>query len=123
MLQCSKYKPQQGFSGATIGPALVKRFNATFTKSRSLLRRWRAGARYLHMGYCAGAQDLRNLLSVAAKLRLLADDTLCRGDRSLYLMTAEALETRAQWLAAALPPEEHETISEPQAHLPVDLTI
>ena len=75
------------------------------------------------MGHCAGAQDLRNLLSVAAKLRLLANDTLCRGDQSLYLMTAEALETRAQWLAAALPSEKHETNSEPQAHLPVDMVV
>ena len=75
------------------------------------------------MGQCAGARDLRNLLSVAAKLRLLANDTLCRGDQSLYLMTAEALETRAQWLAAALPPENHDTDSEPQTHLPVDLIV
>jgi len=50
-----------------------------------------------------GARNLRNLLSVAAKLRHLADDTLCQGDHSLYLMAAEALEKRAHWLAAALP--------------------
>ena len=75
------------------------------------------------MGQRAGARDLRNLLSVAAKLRLLANDTLCRGDRSLYLITAEALETRAQWLAAALPPENYSADSEPQSHLPVDMIV
>jgi hypothetical protein len=75
------------------------------------------------MGHFAGAQDLRNLLSVAAKLRLLADDTLCRGDRGLYLMAAEALETRAEWLAAALPEERCEQEVQPAPHLPVDLII
>jgi hypothetical protein len=76
------------------------------------------------MGQHAGARDLRNLLSVAAKLRHLANDTLCRGDQSLYLMTAEALETRAKWLAAALPqesPEQPDT--NPKVHLPIDLIV
>lgn len=75
------------------------------------------------MGSFTGARDLRNLLSVAAKLRHLANDTLCQGDRSLYLMAAEALEKRAQWLAAALPEDRHEEDSEPLPHPPVDLTI
>jgi hypothetical protein len=75
------------------------------------------------MGSFTGARDLRNLLSVAAKLRHLADDTLCQGDRSLYLMAAEALEKRAHWLAAALPEDRHEENIEPLPHPPVDLII
>jgi hypothetical protein len=72
----------------------------------------------------AGAQDLRNMLSVAAKLRHLADDTLCRSDRSLYLMAAEALETRAHVLAETLPEDIHdEPEIDAKAHLPVDLII
>ena len=70
-----------------------------------------------------GARNVRNLLSVAAKLRHLADDTLCQGDRSLYLMAAEALEMRAHWLAAALPEDRHEEKVEPLSHPPVDLVI
>lgn len=70
-----------------------------------------------------GARNLRNLLSVAARLRHLADDTLCRGDRSLYLMAADALEKRAHWLAAALPEDRHEETIEPLPHPPVDLVI
>jgi hypothetical protein len=75
------------------------------------------------MGHSAGARDLRNLLAVAAKLRLLANDTLCRGDQTLYLMAAEALEKRAQWLAATLPQESHDKDTDPGLHLPVDLII
>jgi len=48
-----------------------------------------------------GARDLRNLLAVAIRLRHLANDTLCQGDRSLYLMAAGALAKRARWLGAA----------------------
>jgi hypothetical protein len=64
------------------------------------------------MGYQAGARDLRELLSVAAKLRHLAEDTLCQGDKGLYLMAAEALEKRAEWLAVTLPPDQD---TQPQA--------
>ena len=70
-----------------------------------------------------GAHNLRNLLSVAAKLRHLADDALCQGDHSLYLMAAEALEKRAHWLAAALPQDRPEENIEPLPHPPVDLVI
>jgi hypothetical protein len=66
---------------------------------------------------------MRNLLAVATKLRLLANDTLCRGDQALYLMTAEALETRAQWLAVALPEESPQPETEPRPHLPIDLIV
>jgi hypothetical protein len=75
------------------------------------------------MASFTGARDLRNLLSVATKLRHLANDTLCQGDRSLYLTAAEALEKRAHWLAAALPEDRHEENIEPQPHPPVDLII
>ena len=70
-----------------------------------------------------GARDLRNLLAVAIKLRHLANDTLCQGDRSLYLMAADALEKRARWLAAALPEEPYDRNVEPAPPQPVDLTI
>lgn len=78
------------------------------------------------MGYQAGARDLRELLSVAAKLRHLANDTLCQGDRVLYLMAAEALEKRAEWLAVTLP---QDRVTQPQAQeaprprQPVDVTV
>jgi hypothetical protein len=75
------------------------------------------------MGQHAGAAVLRNLLSVARKLRLLADDTLCQGDQALYLMAAEALEKRAEWLAATLPEDVQEQESDPRLHVPVDLVI
>jgi hypothetical protein len=55
------------------------------------------------MAYAAGARDLQVLLWVASKLRELANDSLCLGDQTLYLMAAEALEKRAAWLAAGLP--------------------
>jgi hypothetical protein len=70
-----------------------------------------------------GARDLRNLLAVAIKLRHLANDTLCQGDRSLYLMAADALEKRARWLAAALPEEHNVQNVDPTPPLPVDLII
>jgi hypothetical protein len=69
------------------------------------------------------ARNLRNLLSLAAKLRQLANDSLCQGDRALYLMTAEALEKRAEWLAATLPDERTEPRDNPKLHKPVDVII
>jgi hypothetical protein len=75
------------------------------------------------MAYAAGARDLQALLWVASKLRVLANDTLCLGDQTLYLMAAEALEKRASWLAAALPPHTPEQEDDCQAHMPVSLII
>jgi hypothetical protein len=83
------------------------------------------GGRYWPDGVC-GAWDLRNLLSVAAKLRLLAAETRAKGDQLLYLMTAEALEKRADRLAATLPNEHHDQDVEddaPWRHRPVDLIV
>lgn len=71
----------------------------------------------------AGAPDLRNLLSLALKLRRLANDSHCLGDQALYLMTAEALEKRAAWLAATLPSETNEQRDNPGPHKPVDVII
>lgn len=70
-----------------------------------------------------GARNLRNLLSLAAKLRQLANDSLCMGDQALYLMTAEALEKRAERLAATLPAERTEHRDNPKLHKPVDVII
>lgn len=71
----------------------------------------------------AGTLYLRNLLSLAIRLRQLANDAHCLGDQALYLMTAEALEKRAEWLAATLPSERSEQHDKPRPHTPVDLTI
>jgi hypothetical protein len=79
--------------------------------------------RYLRMGEFAGTIELRNLASLAAALRRLANESLCRGDQALYLLTAEALENRAEWLAAALPQENSEQRHGPGPHKPVDVTI
>ena len=67
--------------------------------------------------------ELRNLVTLAASLRQLANESLCRGDQALYLLTAEALEKRAEWLAAALPQESSEQHHSPVSHKPVDVTI
>ena len=73
------------------------------------------------MGYFAGARDLRNLLAVAGKLRLLAADTLATVDRDLYLTAAAALEARARWMADTLPEDRSERDCD--SHRPVDLLI
>lgn len=74
------------------------------------------------MGQAVSAEDLRDLLWVAARLRRLAGDALCQGDRALYLITAEALETRAGYLAAPLPQAQAKP-DDPELHQPIDLTI
>jgi hypothetical protein len=121
MVQCSNYKAR---------PAayvhLHASFHATFTKNRALLLPSRRAAVIGPMAYAAHARDLRNLLSVAAKLRLLAAETRAKGDQLLYLMTAEALEKRADRLAATLPNEHHDQDVEddaPWRHRPVDLIV
>lgn len=73
------------------------------------------------MGYFPAAPDLRNLLKVAGKLRLLAADTLATVDRDLYLTAAAALEARARWLADTLP--EDRDSAHRDSHRPVDLLI
>jgi hypothetical protein len=75
------------------------------------------------MNRFASTTDLRQLLSLASKLRELANDTMCLGDQALYLMTAEALEKRAEWFATTLPQERNEVQREPGPHKPIDVTI
>jgi hypothetical protein len=70
-----------------------------------------------------GAAELRNLLSLATMLRQLANDSLCRGDQALFLLTAEALEIRAEWLATTLPRKTAEQDTDPGLHKSVDVTI
>lgn len=72
------------------------------------------------MGYAA--DDLRNLLSVAKKLRGLAQESPAAADRSLYLAAAVALEARAAWLAGHLPEARYDQ-EEPVLHRPVDLLV
>ncbi len=73
----------------------------------------------------ASAQDLRNMLSVAAKLRLLADETPLEGDQELYQEAADALEKRAAWLSGTLPDMSYDPVPDrkPELHKPVDLVI
>lgn len=121
MLQCSNYKARQAAS-----VRLRASFHATFTKNRALPLPSREADVICGMAYAAHARDLRNLLSVAAKLRVLAAETRAKGDQLLYLMTAEALEKRAGWLSATLPQEHHDRDVEndaPWRHRPVDLII
>ena len=48
----------------------------------------------------------------------------CAGaTRRSYLLTAEALEKRAEWLAATLPRKTAEQDSDPGLHKPVDVII
>jgi hypothetical protein len=93
MLQCSKYKARPSKPGATIGLCPPAEFHATFTKSPSFAAHPGDAQVICGMDSFTGARNVRNL--VAAKRRHLADDTLCQGDRSLYLMAAEALDKRA----------------------------
>jgi hypothetical protein len=62
------------------------------------------------------------LLSVAARLRLLAANALCQGDQALFLLAAEALEKRADWLAVLMP-EGCEEPEDPALHRPVNLIV
>ncbi|MBA2588527.1 MAG: hypothetical protein H0U98_07875 [Alphaproteobacteria bacterium] len=68
---------------------------------------------------------MRNLLSVAAKLRRLAADTWCDRDQLLFLMAAEALEKRAAWLQGALSDDHYDKDpdDQPYLHKPIDLII
>ena len=71
------------------------------------------------------ADDLRNMLSVAAKLRLLADETLSQGDQELYREAADALEKRAAWLSGTLPDLRCDPVPDqaPELHQPVNLVV
>ncbi len=75
------------------------------------------------MGYFAGVQDLRNLLSVAAKLRRLADDTPYPDDKHLYLTAAAVLEARGERMASHLPDEPYDRARDATLHRPVDMVI
>lgn len=120
MLQCSNYKGQlhssekNDFAGA-ISWTFYQKLNRDAAHARA--------RRYERMEDFAGTPYLRSLLSLASKLRQLANDSHCRGDQALYLLTAEALEKRAQWLAATLPPQISEPPPDPRLHKSVDVTI
>lgn len=73
------------------------------------------------MGYSASADDLRNLLALAGKLRTLALETFNMADRDLYLTAAAALEARAHRLATTLPQDWHDWESD--SHQPVNLIV
>ncbi|MEY4707750.1 MAG: hypothetical protein RJB58_1473, partial [Pseudomonadota bacterium] len=95
MLQCSNCKAGRGF--LTILRNFY--FGNRFPEPRASVRR------YQNIGYFAGVQDLRNLLSVAAKLHRLADDTPYPDDKHLYLTAAAVLEARGERMASHLPDE------------------
>lgn len=75
------------------------------------------------MGYFAGVRDLRNLLGVASKLRLLAQDSVLQDDKSLYLTAAAVLEARAERMAQHLPEEPHDRARDAALHRPVNVVI
>jgi hypothetical protein len=121
MLQCSNYKGRQrrtknnDFAGA-----VSRTFYQKLNRDAASAPPWR----YERMEEFAGTPDLRSLLSLADKLRQLANDSHCRGDQALYLLTATALENRAELLAATLPPEKVEAPPpDPRLHKSVDVTI
>jgi hypothetical protein len=58
-----------------------------------------SGAHSSNMGLSARAKELKNLLSLAVKLRQLANGTLPEPDQAIYLFAAEALENRKERLA------------------------
>ena len=74
------------------------------------------------MGLSARAKELRNLLSLAVKLRQLANGTLPEPDQAIYRLAAEALEKRKERLAAKskwkpIPP------GDPRLYRPVDMRV
>lgn len=75
------------------------------------------------MGYFAAVQDLRNLLSLAARLRELADDTLHHGDKNLYLTAATVLEARASRQTSYLPDAPYDRNTDARLHRPVNRII
>ena len=75
------------------------------------------------MGYFAGNKDLRNFLAVAAKLRRLADDTLHREDKNLYLAAAAVLEARAERMASHPPDGSCDPGRDAGLHRPVNLLV
>lgn len=79
------------------------------------------------MGYAAATTtELRSLLTVAARLRQLADDRLVvRNHKRLYLTAAAALEARANRMASSLPGEDEAYDRETDAalHRPVDMLV
>ena len=74
------------------------------------------------MGLSARAKELKSLLSLAIKLRQLANGTLPEPDEAVYLLAAEALEKRKERLAAKsqwkpIPP------GDPRLYRPVDMRV
>jgi len=65
------------------------------------------------------------MLSLAAKLRLLADEMPCGRDQELYREAAGALEKRAAWLSGTLPYISYEPTPDrsPALHRPVNLIV
>ena len=78
---------------------------------------------YWHMDHFAGTTDLRNFSSLASRLRQLAKESPCHDDQALYLLTAKALDQRAEWLATSLPQKYSEYRDDAEQHKPVDVTI
>ena len=114
MLQCSKYKAH--FSAEPAYSA----FSRPVYHGSGFRGAPAAAGRFQSMDHTSEAYDLRSLLSVARKLRHLADDTPADADRDLYVTAAAALETRARWLATHLPGDR---CPDAGAHHRVDLLV
>ena len=93
MLHCNKYKPKGRDNILTNG---LPGFCAIRLPSGPLRI-------FAKMGRSADANELRCLLSLAARVRQLAAGAVFQHDRTLYLLAAEALEKHGQRLADALP--------------------
>ena len=77
-------------------------------------------ARFQGMDTIIQARDLREMLSVARQLRGVAQESDAHADRALFGEAADALEARAQWMAATLPDERHgDGGTAPFAHIDV----
>ncbi len=74
------------------------------------------------MEYSTPPRDLRTLLSVAAKLRHLAETSPEEVDQALYVNAAAALEARARWLTTHLSGDDI-VASALQMHRPVDVLV
>ena len=74
------------------------------------------------MSLSARAKELKSLISLAAKLRQLADGTLPEANQALYLLAAEALEKHNERRAhrsqfKRIPP------GDPKLYRPIDMRV
>jgi len=72
------------------------------------------------MGYRTPPQELRELLSLARKMREMAAQAELETDRHLYASAADVLSDRARWLAETTPEQRAEKA---RSHQPVNMWV